>query len=92
MFIIPYRIYMREEDKKCLFYVLSVAAAIFFFIWSIADFADANGWVMLSRSASDGKKGVAFFSFFTSLFSLIISILSVVNIGYFCKRDMVDDD
>lgn len=83
---------MKEEDKTCLFYVLSVAAAIFFFIWSIADFADANGWVMLARSASAGNKGAAFFSFFSALFSLIISILAVANIGYFCKRDMVDDD
>jgi hypothetical protein len=92
MFIIPYRIYMKEDDKTCLYYVLSFAAAIFFFIWSIANFADANGWVMLAQSVKNGNTGSAFFCFFTALFSFIISLLSIINMGYFCKRSVGVED
>jgi hypothetical protein len=91
MFIIPYRIYMKEEDKTCLFYVLSVIAMIFFLIWSIADFADANGWMMLAWGATNGKGGVAFFSFFTALFCTVITVLSFVNVYFFCKRDTSEE-
>jgi uncharacterized membrane protein len=92
VFIIPYRIYMKEEDKTCLFYLLSGMVIIFFFIWSIGDFADANGWVRMSKDVSSGMGASAFFSFFTALFSLIISILGVVNVYFFCKRDKVDSE
>lgn len=91
LFMIPYRIYLKEDDNNCLFYVLSVLAAVFFFIWSIADFADANGWVMLGKSAVNGKKASAFFSFFSALFSTIIAILSTINMFLFCKREVSEE-
>ena len=50
--MIPYRIYMKEDDSAVIFYILSAITFVFYVIWSIADFADANGWIMLSSAAS----------------------------------------
>ena len=83
----PYRIYLKEEDSAILFYVLSALALVFFVIWSIADFADANGWIMLASAATQSKGGVAFFSFFTAFFSTIIYLLTAINLYLFCRRD-----
>ena len=44
-------IYMKEDATICVYYSISATAALWFFIWSIADFADANGWVMLSNNS-----------------------------------------
>lgn len=71
--------------------MLSVIAAIFFLIWSIANFADANGWVMLAYGATNGKGGLSFFSFFYALFSTLIVFLSCLNMYHFCKRDTSDE-
>ena len=87
MFHIPYRTYMKEDETVCIFYVLSAIAFVFYVIWSIADFADANGWIMLAKMAGDGKGGAAFFSFFTALFSTGIYFLTALNLFYFCKRE-----
>lgn len=87
MFYIPYRVHMGEDDKIFLFYVLSFLAVVFYSIWSIADFADANGWVMMAWGVSHDKGSVSFFSFFTSLFSTLIVVLTIVNLYKFCKRD-----
>jgi hypothetical protein len=38
---------MQKEGKLWVFYLLSLITIVWFFIWSIADFADANGWVMV---------------------------------------------
>lgn len=65
---------------------------LFFFIWSIADFADANGWVQLSKDVSSSKGGSAFFCFFSALFSLVVSVLAALNIIYFCRRDKSGED
>lgn len=51
IFITPYMIYMKEDATICVYYSISATAALWFFIWSIADFADANGWVMLSNNS-----------------------------------------
>jgi hypothetical protein len=33
------------DGSVLIFYILSVVSFVYFFIWSIADFADANGFV-----------------------------------------------
>jgi hypothetical protein len=83
---------MKEEDKICLFYILSGMVIIFFFIWSIGDFADANGWVRMSKFIQASMGASAFFSFFSALTSLIISVLGVVNVYFFCRRDKAESE
>ncbi|MCB0370481.1 MAG: hypothetical protein KDD45_13910 [Bdellovibrionales bacterium] len=87
LFFLPYRVYMKEEESACVIYILHSAAIVFFAIWSIANFADANGWVMLAENVSNSRGAASFFTFFTALFSTIIAILSVVNVIKFCKRE-----
>ena len=87
LFYIPYRVYMREDDKICLFYILSLLVAVFFSIWSIANFADANGWIMMAWGVTNGKGSVAFFSFFTAIFSTLVVVLTVTNLYKFYKRE-----
>jgi hypothetical protein len=87
LFIIPYRLYMKQDDRACVFYVLTAIVAPFFLIWSIADFADANGWIMLASNASAGRGAAAFFSFFSAFFSTIIFLLALYNGFRFCTRE-----
>lgn len=75
-----------------MFYVLSLIAAVWFFIWSIADFADANGWVMVSKHSAEGRGGATFFAVITSILMLGISILTVINLILFYKRPSSDSD
>lgn len=75
-----------------MFYVLSLIAAVWFFIWSIADFADANGWVMVSNHSANGRGAATFFAVITSLLMLGISILTVINLVMFYKRPSSDSD
>ena len=77
---------MKEEENICIYYILSSIAIGFFFVWSIANFADTNGWVMLADNAAAGRGAAAFFSFFTALFSTGIYVLVLVNLIWFCRR------
>ena len=86
LFFIPYRVYMKEEENICIYYILSSIAIVFFFIWSIANFADSNGWVMLADNATAGRGAAAFFTFFTAFFSTGIYVLALVNLIWFCRR------
>jgi len=70
-----------------LFYLLSLLAVCFFSLWSVADFADANGWIRMGKDVTYGKSLPAFFSFISSLLSMVDAILAVINVFYFCKRD-----
>jgi hypothetical protein len=78
---------MKEEAKVCVFYTLSFISILWFLIWSIADFADANGWVMVGKNAAAGRGAAAFFGVVTSIFMMAISILSAVNLYLFCRRE-----
>ena len=78
---------MREDDKICLFYILSLLVTVFYSIWSIANFADANGWIMMAWGVTNGKGSVAFFSFFTAIFSTLVVVLTVTNLYKFYKRE-----
>ena len=62
------------------------------FIWSIADFADANGWVMVQKHSDSGRGGATFFAVITSILMLGISILTVINLVMFYKRPSSDSD
>lgn len=70
--------------------MISAVSILWFFIWSIADFADANGWVMVANSSKEGKGGVTFFAVITSILMLGISLLSIVNLVFFYKRPSND--
>lgn len=59
---------------------------IWFFIWSIADFADANGFVMVGKHFSNSRGAAGFFGLVTSILMLAISILSVVATFLFYRR------
>ena len=61
-------------------------AFVWFFIWSIADFADANGFVMVSANFKAGRGGAGFFGLITALTMLLISGLTPVNVVMFYRR------
>lgn len=86
MFYQPYVIILKNDGRPWVFYLMAGLAFIFFAIWSIADFADANGFVKVDAyfKASKGASGA--FGLFSSLLCLTISALIFVNILKFCKR------
>ena len=86
MLFLPYHIIMKDEGKPFLFYLLSLLAMVWFFIWYIADFADANGFVMVDKNFKAGRGGAGFFGLLTALCMLAISILAPVNAVMFYKR------
>jgi hypothetical protein len=48
LFYLPYMILMKGEGKKSVFFIISCVTFIWFLIWSIANFADANGFIKVS--------------------------------------------
>ena len=83
---------MKEDASICIFYIISGIAAVWFFIWSIADFADANGWIMLAKNSDKDRGGASFFSAIGSILCTLIAVLTIVNLVAFCKRSKVLDD
>ena len=81
---------MKEKSKAIVFYVLAFSQALFFLIWSIADFADANGWAQVRVYSERSMGGATFFAVIGSIFMLGISVLAVVNIVYFYRRTSVE--
>lgn len=81
---------MKEKSKAFVFYILAFAQVLFFLIWSIADFADANGWAMVRKYSEGNMGGATFFAVICSILMLGISVLAVVNVVYFCRRTTVD--
>lgn len=59
---------------------------IFFFIWSIADFADANGFIMVKNNFDAGRGAAAVFGLITAIFMLLIGLLSAINLFMFYRR------
>lgn len=77
---------MKGDGKPIVFYALAGIAAAWFGIWCIADFADANGFIMVGKNF-DADRGVAgVFGIITSVMMLLISLGSALNIVMFCKR------
>lgn len=68
------------------FYILSAIVTLWFAIWSIADFADANGFVMVGKNFNQGRGAAGFFGVITAIFMLVIAILTPINVVLFCRR------
>ena len=85
---------MKEDASICIFYIISCIATVWFFIWSIADFADANGWIMLGRNSHNDRGGATFFCAIGSILCTFIAVLTIVNLVAFWRRGRVlgDDD
>jgi len=77
---------MKDEGKQLFFYLLSFAAMVFFLIWSIANFADANGFTMVSENFKNGRGAAGVFGLITALLMLGIAVLNPINMFLFWKR------
>jgi hypothetical protein len=86
LFFIPYHIIMKDDGKPIFFYLLSLLAIVFFFIWSIANFADANGFVMVAANFVAGRFAAAVFGLITAVMMIIIALLAVLNTFLFFTR------
>lgn len=75
------------EGSPVVFYILSVVAFAWFFIWSIADFADANGFVMVGKNFNEDKGAAGVFGIITAIMMMLISFLAVINAVFFYKRE-----
>ena len=67
--------------------MLSIVAFVWFFIWSIADFADANGFVMVGKHFSEDRGAAGVFGIITAIMMMLISFLAAINAVFFYKRD-----
>ena len=74
------------EGSAFIFYLLSLISFMWFVIWSIADFGDANGFVQVSHNFDKGRGGAGFFGLLTAILMMLISFLSIVNAVLFYKR------
>lgn len=77
---------MKDDGKPLFFYLLSFLISLWFAIWCIADFADANGFVMVGRHFVTGRGAAGVFALITSLLMLLIAILGPVNAVLFSRR------
>jgi hypothetical protein len=87
LFILPYQIMLGGEGSPLVFYILTFITFVWFFIWSIADFADANGFVMVSKHFGEGRGAAGVFGLITSIMMMLISFLALVNGIFFYRRD-----
>lgn len=69
-----------------MFYILALVVGVWFGIWSIADFADANGFVMVSRNFAASRGAAGFFGLVVAIPMLFISLLSFLNMWMFARR------
>jgi succinate dehydrogenase hydrophobic anchor subunit len=77
---------MKDEGKSLFFYIISAVVMVFFIIWSIASFADANGFTMVSANFAAGRGAAGVFGLITSLLMLGIAILTPINVILFYRR------
>jgi hypothetical protein len=86
IFFVPYHIIMKNKGKPIYFYLLSLLAFVFFFIWSIADFADANGFVMAASNIKAQRLAAGAFGFIISVMMLAVALLTFWNAIVFFQR------
>jgi amino acid transporter len=75
------------DGSVLIFYILSAVTFVYFFIWSIADFADANGFVQVGKNFNSGKGAAGFFGLVTAIMMIAISFLAIINGILFYRRD-----
>lgn len=77
---------MKDEGKPLYFYILSFVIFVWFAIWCIADFADANGFIMVGKNFTSGRGAAGVFGLITALLMLCIAILAPTNALLFSRR------
>jgi hypothetical protein len=78
-FYLGYMLLMKNEGSRFVFYLLSFITFVFFSIWSIADFADANGFVRMSNLFKADKGFAGVLALLNSIISLGVAGLALVN-------------
>lgn len=86
-FYLGYVLLMKNEGRRFVFYLLSFLTFVFFGIWSIADFADANGFVRMGQLFTAGKGFAGVLALFNSLLSLAIAVLAIINAVIVCRAN-----
>jgi hypothetical protein len=66
--------------------VLSFVVMVWFGVWCIADFADANGFVMVGKNFAANRGAAGVFGLFTAIIMLVTAILAPVNMLMFYRR------
>lgn len=87
LFVLPYQIMLGGEGSPFIFYILSFVCFVWFFIWSIADFADANGFVMVGKHFSADRGAAGVFGIVTAIMMMLISFLALINAIFFHRRE-----
>ena len=77
---------MKDEGKPIFFYVLSLVVMVWFGIWCIADFADANGFIMVQKNFAASRGAAGVFGLITALLMMIIAVLTPINAFLFIRR------
>ena len=78
-FYLGYMLLMKNEGSRFVFYLLSFITFVCFSIWSIADFADANGFVRMSNLFKADKGFAGVLALLNSIISLGVAGLALVN-------------
>lgn len=86
MLFLPYHIIMKDEGKPLFFYLLSLVVMVWFAIWCIADFADANGFVMVQKNFAASRGAAGVLGLITALLMLIVAVLAPINALLFSRR------
>lgn len=66
--------------------MLSFVVMVWFGVWCIADFADANGFVMVGKNFTANRGAAGVFGLFTAIIMLVTAILAPVNMLMFYRR------
>lgn len=86
VFYLPYMILLKNEGSRIWFYGLSAITCIWFFIWAIANFADANGFVRVSDYFNAGYKVAGGFAVIESILCLVVALLAAFNAFLFSRK------
>mgnify|MGYP006898467511 CR=1 FL=1 len=66
--------------------MISALTFVWFFIWSVANFADANGFVKIGDYFNSGYKVAGGFAVIESILCFGVSILTVLNAFLFSRK------
>ena len=86
LFYLPYMILLKNEGSRIWFYVLSAVMIIWFFIWGIANFADANGFVKIGDYFNSGYKVAGGFAIVESILCVVVALLGGLNVFLFSRK------